>query len=279
MTTRQELAELAHRIEAAEAAACQAKLAARQASVGAKRPVEIARMGSTILFSSRQSRRDSAYNRALAFSSADKEHLDDVLQWLREREVYFFDVAPVMAGDQALQALVDEGFHIATVSNVLTRVPDEMEDSPAPGVEVRAIDLADAGQVEDYGVALYRGFKVPKLIAEAGLRSKRVELSAPGWRIYLAYLEGKPAALANLYLAGGVAVIDELADVPQFRGRGCRAALLKRCITEAVRAGCELIAGRTNPESDLEQVMVSVGFEVVYEKRLYSRESRAHYDQ
>ena len=209
MSTRSEIEDLALCLETTEAAACKAKLEARKGSIDKASPIEIARVGRTILFSARRSRRKSAYNRAIAFSNADREHLDGILQWLRERDAYFFDVASALVDDRVVQALVDDGLHLSTVSNVVVRVPEEMYDPPAPGVEVQEISLENPGQLEDYGVALHRGFKVPKVLAAAGLRTTRAEFSAPGWHIYLAYLDGKPAALANLYIAGGVSTNSE----------------------------------------------------------------------
>ena len=106
--------DLAFRLEAAEAAYCQAKLEALRAVDDNARGVEIACFGRTVLLSIRSRRRNPSYNRAIGFSGEDREHLDGILCWLRERDVHFwFDVVPALVDDPILRALADAGLRTA----------------------------------------------------------------------------------------------------------------------------------------------------------------------
>jgi hypothetical protein len=101
VSTRSEMANLVFRLETAEVAGCEAQLRGLEAYDPRTHRYEIARIGRTILFSAPRLRRNSSYNRALAFSSSDNEHLDDILQWLRQRDACWFDVAPATEGSRA----------------------------------------------------------------------------------------------------------------------------------------------------------------------------------
>ena len=188
MVTQQALVDLAYRIETAEAAASQARMEGRQAYRPSGNPFEAAQFGRTILLSAPRSRRDSYCNRALAFSTEDRERLDDILQWLRERDAYFIDLASVLVDGPLLQSLVDEGFHATAPSNVLLRRAEELDDPPPLGVEVREIDLEDLDQLKACSTVRNRGLNVPAVLAEAGQRTFRAEYAGLAWRIYLAYL-------------------------------------------------------------------------------------------
>ena len=106
-------------------------------------------------------------------------------------------------------------------------------------------------------------------------RVERAQYSDPAWHTLLATLDGEPAALAAVHRADGIATLDDVDTIPAYRGRGCGAALLERCVADAARAGCEWIAGRARPGSEREKTMHGAGFEIAYTKRLYTRASRA----
>lgn len=66
-----------------------------------------------------------------------------------------------------------------------------------------------------------------------------------GWRFFLCRCEGKPAAAGILFQAGSVAYMAAAATLKDFRGRGCRAALLSNRQRAALTAGCTCMAGGT----------------------------------
>ncbi|HVN62127.1 MAG TPA: GNAT family N-acetyltransferase [Gaiellaceae bacterium] len=72
----------------------------------------------------------------------------------------------------------------------------------------------------------------------------------PGWRLYLAELDGAPAAAALLVVAGAIGCLAAASTLPAFRGRGCQTALIRRRISDAAAAGCrEVCALTANPAS------------------------------
>jgi GNAT superfamily N-acetyltransferase len=86
-----------------------------------------------------------------------------------------------------------------------------------------------------------------------------------GWRCYVARVGGTPAAYGALYLAThGVAVCAAAATRPEYRGRGLQATLLKTRMSEAAKAGCDLIVAQASPGSTSQRNMHRVGLLLAY---------------
>jgi GNAT superfamily N-acetyltransferase len=261
--------ELVFRIEAAEAAYHEAKLRALGADDGNSRGVEIARLGGCVLLSIHSGRHNPSYNRAMCSAKEDEAHLDEIVRWLRDRaERFWFDVAPALVDGAVLGKLDDGGLCPSFLLNVVYTVPQEMGDLAPAGVVVKQLRLEE--RAHDFAVVLVEGFGIPSEALAGTERHVQIEYAAPEWRIYLASVEGRPAAMATLYVDGDMASIDGMTTVPQYRKRGCQTALLRRCIADAARAGCGLLASQTEPSSTSERNMVRCGFRVAYTKMLYS---------
>ena len=69
----------------------------------------------------------------------------------------------------------------------------------------------------------------------------------PGWSLYLARVDGRPAAAATLYVADRVAYLADAATAPAYRGRGLHAALLRRRIRDASTAGIDFVFSGAEP--------------------------------
>ncbi len=72
----------------------------------------------------------------------------------------------------------------------------------------------------------------------------------PGWRLYVAELDGAPAAAGVLVIDDGLGCLAAASTLPAFRGRGCQTALIRRRLSDAAAAGCrEVCALTANPAS------------------------------
>jgi len=67
----------------------------------------------------------------------------------------------------------------------------------------------------------------------------------PGWRLYLAELDGIPAAAALLVTGDAMGCLAGASTLPAFRGRGCQTALIRRRISDAAAAGCREVCALT----------------------------------
>ncbi len=168
-----------------------------------------------------------AYNRARGFTIDDIEHLAAVRE-------FFAGSAPVIevwAGDASAELgrrLALAGFFAAEV-NVTLRAPSRPGAvTPDPGPDVREVSGDDAR----YLTTLFGGYGLTHAAA-AQRAMMAIEHRSPYLRRYIAYVDGKPASAAGLYLAGGNAYFAGAATLPGLRGRGCQTALIRRRLHDA----------------------------------------------
>lgn len=96
----------------------------------------------------------------------------------------------------------------------------------------------------------------------------------PGWRHYIASLEGAPIAAAALFVAGDVGWLGVASTLPQARRHGAQSTLLLRRLTDASAMGCshvitetqEQLPDRPNPSF---RNVLRAGFEVEYHRPNY----------
>jgi GNAT superfamily N-acetyltransferase len=136
-------------------------------------------------------------------------------------------------------------------------------------VTVREIEAADGGA---FGAIVAAGFELPDWTAAMfGAIPGR-----PGWRCYLAEVDGEPAGTGAMYVEDGKAELNLGATLAAARGRGCQTALLQRRIEDAEGAGCRAIfvetgeraAGR--PSASYRNIL-RAGFEEVYVRPNWQR--------
>lgn len=268
--------DLVLRLETAEAAYNEAKLRALMADDGNSRRIEIARLGGTVLLSIQSRRQNPSFNRVMCFSRQDEEHLDCALEWMRDRDVRFwFDIAPALVDRSFLPRLARAGLAPVFFLNVVYTVPRCLDGKPPADTVIDRVDLQNPRRLRDFCQALSEGFGVPSEALGIIEEAAKVEYAGPEWRAYLASTDGEPAAMAAMHIADGAASVDAMATVPRHRNRGCQTALLERCIGDAARAGCDLLASQTGPGGTSERNMVRCGFRIAYTKALYSEVSPA----
>ena len=84
-------------------------------------------------------------------------------------------------------------------------------------------------------------------------------LQQPGWSLYLARVNGRPAAAATLYVHDNVAYLADSATDPSFRRRGLHVAMLRRRMRDAGVSGADLVFSGAQPFSSSHRNMERVG--------------------
>src|SRR5438876_705387 len=79
---------------------------------------------------------------------------------------------------------------------------------------------------------LLRGFELSEQELPAAVADHAHWAQVDGWHLYLATVDGKPAAAAALTVGDGIGLLANAATMPAFRGRGCQAALIRRRIAD-----------------------------------------------
>jgi GNAT superfamily N-acetyltransferase len=169
------------------------------------------------------------FNRAYGFCDAHIEHIPALIDWYAAGVGGAFDISPGRPVAQTTRLLADagyalSGFHATTVGLL------DLPSAPAPGVEV--VRIEDEVTLEAFSDVYHRAWG----ITGPGIPMKGW-LTAPGWMLYLATFEGRPAGAAVQYIVGGDAYLADGAVDPDFRRHGVHRALLDRRCDDAKAAG------------------------------------------
>ena len=140
---------------------------------------------------------------------------------------------------------------ISTQYGALTAAPP-----PPPGVTVSQV----SDEARDDCLHLFLDvFEVPPEEREGLLLTERLESSQPGSRLYIASVDGVPAAAAALDIRDGIGHLTAGATLPQVRRRGCQAALIQQRLADAQQEGCDLALGNAAPFSGSRHNMERAG--------------------
>jgi acetyltransferase (GNAT) family protein len=174
------------------------------------------------------------------------------------------EVAPIPGADVLIERLTAAGW-AQTGFWCSFHGPPAAPPAPA-GVEVVEASAAD---MPEFARIHLDGHEVPtddRGPAEAAVRGW---LGQPGWRLYLARVNGVAAATAALTVGGGLGYLANAATLPSMRGRGCQTALLARRIADAAGAGCDTVASLAEFGSGSQRNLERAGLRVAYTQAVW----------
>lgn len=161
----------------------------------------------------------------------------------------------------ALAALAARRYTVYDFMNVYVRPLAAGTSAPitAPGVRIAvataeeasrwfALDGADGDWAEPDGLAFM---------------TIRTTLKA-GAQLYLAWVDGQPAAAGALEMHDGVAALMAGGTLPAYRQRGLHTALLHARLAAGLAAGCDLALVHTTPGTASQNNVLRAGFQLVY---------------
>jgi ribosomal protein S18 acetylase RimI-like enzyme len=93
-------------------------------------------------------------------------------------------------------------------------------------------------------------------------------------RHYAAFVEGEVAAYAALYLEGAVAQIEDVATLPAHRGQGLARAVVLHAVSEARRAGAELVFLVADGADWPQELYRRLGFDAIGAEHMVGRLDR-----
>jgi hypothetical protein len=141
---------------------------------------------------------------------------------------------------------------------------------PPPARADVAVERVDAGALDAFGQTLLAGFEAPPDVwAEDHEHVFRHWPRDPGTSLYVARLDGRPAAAAVLFVHEGVGYLANASTVPAFRGRGAQAALIRRRLADAAAAGCELVAALTTVAGQSQRNLERGGLRVLANRAVW----------
>jgi hypothetical protein len=143
-------------------------------------------------------------------------------------------VTPGLDETEAAAWLAANGF--APGSGWMKFLRDPHPPRFAAPADVEVTEITDPAQ-QPFGMIAATGFGMPAWGAAffAGLPGR------PGWRCYVATVDGEAQACGAMLIDGAIAEFGIGATLEPARRRGCQLALLRRRIVDAAEAGCQTL--------------------------------------
>ncbi|MDQ3725616.1 MAG: GNAT family N-acetyltransferase [Actinomycetota bacterium] len=165
------------------------------------------------------------------------EGLAAASEWAAARGVPapYVPLTPGLPGSAAAEAwLQANGFERAYAWMKFVRGA-HLPRFPAPD-DVEVVELTAPDQ-EPFGTIAAIGFELPSWGADFFTHLP----GRPGWRCYVARIDGEAQGCAAMLIDEGIAEFGVAATLEGARGRGCQTALLHRRIVDAAEADCHTL--------------------------------------
>jgi GNAT superfamily N-acetyltransferase len=206
------------------------------------------------------------FNSVVGLRAGHEQHIAALIDWYRGEGVEpqfetvpgYYD--PALGRELARLGFYQSGLHVSMLCG-----PDLA--LPAVG-DIATERVESAAALEEFLDAYIAGRCIPQGAQfKANVRSW---LGEPGWQLYLARCEGRPAAAAVLFVHDKVGYCADATTDPAFRGRGLHTALLARRIAGARVAGVDFVCGGAELRSQSHRNMERVGVRVQFVRAVWT---------
>jgi len=204
-------------------------------------------------------------NTAHGLSSAEADRVEEVTAFYRGHGLRgWTEVAPAFGVEPLLERLTAAGwaqigfwgsFHGPAIA---PSVPGGIDV-----VEAGADDMADFARIH------HDGHEVPAEDRGPAEAAVRAWFGRPGWRLYLARVDGVFAASAALTVENGLGYLANASTLPAMRRRGCQSALVARRIADAAAAGCDTVASLAEFGSGSQRNLERAGLRVAFTQAVW----------
>jgi hypothetical protein len=209
-----------------------------------------------------------SFNRVVGLRGGDERHIAPLVAWYREHDVNVrFEIVPGDDGAALGRELARHGYHQSGFHAALAcRADDAIATTHATDIE----HVRTAAAMEDFLAAYVAGWGFPEKQHPHFKANVRPWLHQPGWSLYLARVDGRPAATATLFVHGKTAYCADATTDPAFRRRGLHSALLHRRITDAKLSGVDLIISGAEFLSASHRNMERIGMRLMFMRAIWS---------
>jgi len=210
----------------------------------------------------------SSFNRVVGIRKGQADQVKQLVEWYRERgaearfEIATGDYDPVLGRELTRLGFFQSGFHAALIGE-----PELRASAPS---EISVEPVMSGADMEEFLEAYVRGWGIPDAAREPFKANVRSWLGEPGWSLYVARVDGKPAAAAILFVHAGVGYFADAATDPTFRGRGFHAALLSRRLRDASAAGVDFVCSGADFLSTSHRNMERAGMRLVFLRAIWT---------
>ncbi len=208
-------------------------------------------------------------NRVLGLEPADQDKLGQIAAFFsRHRLDFRFEIMPGKLNSSLGSRLHDLGFCQMGFNTALYGQP-----AVAGGVALST--RQDIRQIRPEEIDLFldiyqAGFGLPSLAREER-RAVRSWLQKARDELYLclASIHKAPIGVGVLYVKNGVGLLADATTLPEFRGQGCHAALIRHRIAQAAKMGGDLLTSFVEFGSASHHNLERAGLRVAYTKAMW----------
>jgi len=209
-----------------------------------------------------------SFNRVVGLRAGDERHIAPIDAWYREHGTEArFEMIPGHFDAALGRELTPLGYHQSDFHAALV-CPGYHHVAASQTVEIEPV--TGAALMEDFLDAYVRGWELPAKSHDQFKANVRPWREQPGWSLYVARLDGRPAAAATLFVPASVGYLADACTDPAFRRRGLHAALLRRRTVDAWQAGADLVFSGTAFLSGSYRDMQAVGMQLAFIRAIWS---------
>lgn len=171
-----------------------------------------------------------------------------------------------LAHPETIAALGSRGWVVDGFENVLCR-PVGRAGDPAFAVANERVEIREAVTAADrelWKMVAATGFSAPLPPLDEQLALGEIVIHRLGSVLLLAFIDGRPAGTAELFITDEIAWLSADATLPAFRRRGVQRALQAYRLARAAEAGCAIAVTEAAPGGPSQRNMHRMGFEVAY---------------
>jgi ribosomal protein S18 acetylase RimI-like enzyme len=203
-----------------------------------------------------------SFCRVVGLRPGHTHHIEPLANWYAEHDIMpTFELVPGQYDSNLGRELGRLGFYHSGFHASLIGKPgaDAHADDEAAIEQVTAENTMDA-----YLDAYVAGWGIPDKDRAQFKNNVRPWLEQAGWSLYLARVNGRPAAAATLFVHNGVGYLADCATDPSFRRRGLHIALLRRRARDAAATDADLIFSGATPFSSSHRNMERIGMRLQF---------------
>ena len=208
-----------------------------------------------------------AFSRVVGLRASHEHHVEPLVRWYRDHAVKpTFEMVPGhyepgLGRELTRHGFFHSGFHASLVARLPTSVP---------ATDHAVEHVTTPSMMEDYLDAYVAGWGIPDKDQAAFKTNVRPWLDQPGWSLYVARIDGKPAAAATLFIHDRVGYLADATTAPPFRGRGLQLALLRHRMADAINANADMVFSGAKPFSTSQRNMERAGLHVQFMRALWT---------
>jgi hypothetical protein len=209
-----------------------------------------------------------SFCRVVGLRAGHERHIEPLVHWYRKHGIKpTFEMVPghydASLGRELMRlGFFQSGFHVSLIGE-----PRRLDDAN-DHVGIEQVTTSQA--MDDYLEAYVAGWGIADRDQAQFKANVRPWQEQPGWSLYLARINGTPAAAATLFVENGVAYLADAATAPVMRNRGLQTALLKRRVSDACAAGTDVVFSGAAPFSTSHRNMERIGLCVQFVRSLWT---------